>query len=128
MEPILVRVGFAAGTPVFVGVVCKTVTATGGFVSYLWWRGALPDGRFTWSRDPLWYLAAALANTLAVLTYYAGLCVSRVVVVAPITQTNLLIVATVAYFLLRHLERIPLRLVASSVLVVAGAVLVSMFG
>jgi uncharacterized membrane protein len=50
------------------------------------------------------------------------------VVVAPITQTNLLIVATVAYFLLRHLERIPLRLVASSVLVVAGAFLVSMFG
>ena len=128
MEPILVRVGFAAGTPVFVGVVCKTATTTGGFVGYLWWRSALPDGRFTLSRDPLWCLAAAVANTLAALTYYAALCVSRVVVVAPVTQTSPLIVAAVAYFLLRHLERIPLRLVTSSVLVVAGAVLVSVFG
>jgi hypothetical protein len=34
----------------------------------------------------------------------------------------------VAYLLLRHLERMTLRMVSSSVLVVAGAFLVSVFG
>jgi DME family drug/metabolite transporter len=127
MEPVLVRFGFAEGTPVTVGLVLKTCAAMLGFVGYLRWRGALPTRAIVAAEQTPWYLAGAICNTISVVCYYAALRISRVVVVAPITQTSPLIVAALAYLFLRHLERITLRLVLSSMLVVAGAILVSVF-
>lgn len=127
-EPNLARIGFEAGTPLFVGLTLKTTAAALGFLGYLQYRGALRLGRLLGEPHTKWYLAAAVTNTLAVLGYYAALQVSRVVVVAPITQTSPLVVAILAYAFLSHLEHISWRLVSASLLVVVGAVVVTVFG
>lgn len=127
-EPNLARIGFEAGTPLFVGLTLKTLAATLGFLSYLRYRGVLRFDRLFGEPHTKWFLAAAVANTLAVLGYYAALQVSRVVVVAPITQTSPLVVAILAYVFLRHLEHISWRLVSASLLVVVGAIVVTVFG
>jgi drug/metabolite transporter (DMT)-like permease len=127
-EPNFARIGYEAGTPLFVGLTVKTVAAGLGFLGYLRYRGALRLDRVLGERHTKWYLAAAVANTLAVLGYYAALQVSRVVVVAPITQTSPLLVAVLAYVFLSHLEHVSWRLVSASFLVVVGAVFVSVSG
>lgn len=127
-EPNLARIGFDAGTPILVGLTVKTVAATIGFLGYLQYRGTLRFDRLLGAPYTKWYLAAAVANTLSVLGYYTALNVSRVVVVAPITQTSPLVVAILAYVFLSHLEHVSWRLVSASLLVVVGAVVVTVFG
>ncbi|WP_255197548.1 DMT family transporter [Halorarius litoreus] len=127
-EPNLVRIGFAEGTPILVGLTLKTAAAGLGFLGYLRYRGTLRFDRLLGEPHSKWYLAAAVANTLSVLGYYAALKVSRVVVVAPITQTSPLIVAVLAYAFLSHLEHISWRLITASCLVVVGAAVVTVFG
>ena len=127
-EPNLVRIGFAEETPVLVGLTIKTTAATIGFTGYLWYRGGLQFDRLLGKPYTRWYLAAAVANTLSVLGYYAALKISRVVVVAPITQTSPLLVAILAYVFLSHLEHITWRLISASLLVVVGAGVVTVFG
>lgn len=127
-EPNLVRIGFEQGTPLLVGLTLKTVAAAIGFLGYLRYRGTLRFDRLLGEPHTKWYLAAAVANSLAVLGYYAALKVSRVVVVAPITQTSPLLVAVLAYVFLSHLEQITWRLISASLLVVVGAGVVTVFG
>lgn len=127
-EPNFVRIGFAEGTPILVGLTLKTVAAGVGFLAYLRYRGTLRFDTLLGEPHTKWYLAAAVANTLSVLGYYAALKVSRVVIVAPITQTSPLLVAVLAYVFLSHLEHITWRLVSASVLVVVGAAVVTIFG
>jgi drug/metabolite transporter (DMT)-like permease len=127
-EPNFVRIGFAEGTPVLVGLTLKTVTAGVGFLAYLRYQRTLNLDELLGEPHTKWYLAAAVANTLAVLGYYAALKISRVVVVAPITQMSPLLVAVLAYIFLSHLERVTWRLVSASVLVVVGAGVVTIFG
>jgi drug/metabolite transporter (DMT)-like permease len=127
-EPNFVRIGFGEGTPILVGLTLKTLAATIGFVAYLRYKGTLRFDRLLGEAYTKWYLAAAVANTLSVLGYYAALKVSRVVVVTPITQTSPLLVAILAYVFLSHLEHISWRLVSASLLVVVGAGIVTIFG
>lgn len=126
-RPNLARIGFAEGTPVLVGLTLKTTAAGIGFIGYLRYRGALRFDRLLGESYTKWYVAAAVANTLSVLGYYAALNISRVVVVAPITQTSPLLVAILAYIFLSHLEHISWRLVSASFLVVVGAGVVTIF-
>jgi drug/metabolite transporter (DMT)-like permease len=127
-EPNFVRVGFQEGTPILVGLTLKTVAAGVGFTAYLRYRGTLASMALPEQSQRRWFLAAAVANTLSVLAYYAALKVSRVVVVVPIIQTSPLMVAVLAYAFFSHLERISWRLIAASLLVVFGAVVVTFVG
>lgn len=127
LEPSLAKLGFAEGTPVLVGLSVKIVAATAGFLLYLAWQGALPSRRET-RADLGWFVAAGVANTVFLLGLYSGLAVAPVNVVIPIVQTSPLLVVVGSAFLLGRYERITPRLVAAAVVVVAGAVGVTLLG
>lgn len=125
VEPIFAKFGFKAGTPVLVGLSIKTVAAGVGFASYLFWRDALDvksirEGRFTW------YVAAGIANTAFLVSYYAALNVSSVTIVVPILQTSPVFVVAISAVFLRDLEQVTWRLVGGMVIVIAGSILVTL--
>lgn len=128
IEPIFAKVGFETGTSVLVGLSIKTAVATGGFLGYVRWQNALPGWADLISPSLRWYLLAGVANTAFLLTYYAALEIAPVVLVVPIIQLSPLLVALLSYVFLKRLETVTLPLVLSSLVVVAGAILVSLNG
>lgn len=128
LEPVLVKIGLGEGAPLVLGLLIKILTASVGFFGYLWWAGEFPDPE-TMSRTNLkWYVAAGLANTGFLVSYYYALSVSPVVLVVPIVQTSPLIVIAISYLFLQRLERVTLRLAAAATIVVLGAMLVTIHG
>ena len=133
IEPILLKTGFAAGTPTFVGLAVMLSAAAVGYAAFVAARGDLPSAgaiRGANERGDLrWYLGAGVAGTLALVGYFAALAVAPVVVVVPILQAApLLVVGLSAVFLPRGLERVTPRLVAAAAAVVVGTVVVSLSG
>jgi len=128
IEPILVRVGLDAGTPVLVGLTVMTVTALVGYISYRRLRGdviRVPAAGAT----RRWYVIAGLSSTFGLAAYFAALEAAPVVVVIPIIQLSpLLVIAASALFLPRSLERVTWKLVAAALVVIIGATLVSLTG
>jgi len=125
VEPIFAKFGFAEGTSIYVGLGIKTVTATVAFYAYLRYRDALPGSVALRSGNTKWYLAAGLANSAFLLSYYAALAVAPVVLVQPVLQTSPLFVIGLSVLFLRRLERVTLRLVLAAAVVAVGAGLVS---
>ena len=157
VEPILLKLGFAAGTPTFVGLAVMLSAAAVGYAAFVAARDGLPspgsvrgsDGDRTSGEDRApgedrnpdrrrvgvrdgnlrWYLGAGVAGTLALVGYFAALAVAPVVVVVPILQAApLLVVGLSAVLLPRGLERITPRLVLAATAVVVGTVVVSLSG
>ncbi len=128
VEPIFVRFGLDAGTPVLVGLAVMTSTALAGYLLYRRLRGdviRLPAR----GRIRRWYVVAGLASTFGLTAYFAALEAAPVVVVIPIIQLSpLLVIAASAAFLPRSLERVTWRLAAAAVVVIIGAILVSLTG
>lgn len=127
MEPTFAKVGFAEGTPVLVALSIKTLTATLTFLGYLRLRGALPSSAGLRASKLRWYLGAGLANTAFLLAYYAALEIAPVTLVVPIMQTSPLFVLVLSLAFLPRLERVTPRLVAAASVLVAGAVLVTVY-
>lgn len=125
IEPILAKVGFSQGTPVFVGLAVKTVAATLAFAAYLRARNVLPDRATLRSANTGWYVAAGVANTLFLVSYYLALDLAPVVLVVPVLQTSPLFVILLSVIFLRRLERVTWRLAGAATLIVIGAALVS---
>ncbi|MFB6303431.1 MAG: EamA family transporter [Haloferacaceae archaeon] len=126
VEPILANWGFQEGTPAPVGVVIKTVAATGGMVAYLRWRGELPAPSDARSSETRWFVLAGLCNTLFILAYYVALALAPVSLVVPLVVTNpLFVVALGAVFMPDYLERVTPRLIVAAVVVVGGVVAVT---
>jgi drug/metabolite transporter (DMT)-like permease len=136
VEPILLKFGFAAGTPTFVGLAVMLSAAAVGYAAFVAARDGLPTpspsaAAVVADVDPnlRWYLGAGVAGTLALVGYFAALAVAPVVVVVPILQAApLLVVGLSAVFLPRGLERVTPRLVAAATAVVVGTVVVSLSG
>jgi drug/metabolite transporter (DMT)-like permease len=128
VEPTFAKFGLAEGTPVFVGLGIKTLVATGAFLAYLGWRGALPTGGAFGDGRLRWYLAAGVANTGFLLAYYGALAVAPVVLIVPVMQTSPLFVLVLSYLFLSRLERVTPRLVVAATIVVFGAVIVTVAG
>ncbi|PSQ12033.1 hypothetical protein BRC93_03655 [Halobacteriales archaeon QS_5_70_15] len=143
VEPILLKVGFATGTPTFVGLAVMVSAAAVGYAAFVAVRDgprSLPpvsvagvdgdgDGDGNGDGNLRWFLGAGVAGTLALVGYFAALAVAPVVVVVPILQAApLLVVGLSAVFLPRGLERVTPRLVAASIAVVVGTVVVSLSG
>lgn len=128
VEPVFAKVGFETGTSVLVGLSIKTVVATVGFLGYVWWRNAMPGWSNIFSNSLHWYVLAGIGNTTFLLAYYAALEIAPVVLVVPIMQISPLIVAVLSFAFLKRLENVTLPLVLSAVVVVVGAVLVSVHG
>ncbi|WP_336001887.1 EamA family transporter [Halorientalis halophila] len=126
IEPIFAKVGLATGTSPFVGLGVKTVAATVAFYAYLRYRGALPKRSVFGSGNTKWYVAAGLANTAFLLSYYAALAVAPVVLVQPVLQTSPLFVILISYVFLQRLERVTWKLVVAATVVALGAGLVAL--
>lgn len=126
IEPIFAKVGFGQGTPVLVGLSIKTLVAFVAFGAYLRARGLLPDrvrtGNFRW------YVAAGVCNSAFLFLYYLGLEVAPVSIVVPIVTTSPLVVAVLSWAFLSHLEHVTWRLVTAASIVVAGAVIITLYG
>lgn len=128
VEPMFAKLGFGQGTPGLVGLAVKTFAATLGFFGYLWWRNALPSLSKLRTNDTKWYVAAGIANSAFLMSYYAALEISPVAVVVPIVQTSPLMVVLLSFaFLPRRLEQVTWKLTAAAAVVVAGAVMVTFF-
>lgn len=128
LEPIFASVGLTAGTSVLVGLTIKTVGAFVVFLFYLAWRGEVPRPSGIPRGEVRWYVLAGLANTGFLLAYYAGLSISRVGVVVPITQMSPLLVMAASAVFLRKVETVTPRLVAGAVVIVTGGITVTLFG
>jgi len=128
VEPIFVKFGLATGTSVFVGTVIKTVVGLVGFVAYLRWRRSLPGRSLLRQDGAKWMVLAGIGNTVATLAYYGAISVTPVVIVVPLFQVTPLIAVVLSFLALQHLERVTLRLLLASGVVVAGVVLVTAFG
>lgn len=126
LEPIFATVGLATGTPVFLGLLVKTVAATGTFAAYLHGRGRISAESLVSHLRNRWYVLAGLANTLFLVSYYAGLAVSPVAVVVPIMQMGPLFVVAISWLFLQRLERVTPRLVLASTIIVLGGITITL--
>lgn len=127
LEPNLAKLGFGAADALVSGVMLRLVVAAAAFGTYLWLRGSLPSPAGLWRPPSRWYVAAGVANTSFLLSYYAALRVAPVSIVVPIVQTSPLVVIVLSLlFLPTRLERVTWRLAAGAAVVVAGAVLVTL--
>ncbi|QLD89134.1 DMT family transporter [Natronomonas salina] len=126
IEPIFAKVGLATGTSPFVGLGVKTLTATVAFYAYLRYRGTLPSRSAFQSTNTKWYVAAGLANSAFLLSYYAALAVAPVVLVQPVLQTSPLFVIVISYVFLQRLERVTWKIVVAGAIVALGAALVAL--
>jgi len=129
VEPIVLRVAMAEGTPLLVGLAVMSLSATLAFVAYRTARGGLPRPATLVTPDLRWHVGAGLAGTVALGAYFAALSVAPVVVVIPVLQTApLLVVGLSAVALPGRLERVTPRLAAAATVVVVGATAVSLAG
>lgn len=126
VEPTFVKMGFAEGTPVFVGLAIKTVAAAIGFTTYLWATSALPTREALQWKSTRWYLAAGVANTVFLVVYFFALDVAPVALVVPIVQSSPLIVLVIAYLFLDRLETVTWRLTAAATVAVLGTIIVTL--
>lgn len=127
LEPVFAQIGLGEGTPALVGAMIKAISALVGFASYFYLRDALSELTSIHPRSIRWYSLAGVANTIFLVTYYVALTVAPVVVVVPLMYTTPLFVAAISYVFLQRLEKVTLRLIGASLIVVVGAVLVTVF-
>lgn len=123
IDPIFTKIGLAEGTPALVGVTIRIAAGAFGFGLYLLWRNA---------RDQLvpsiemnrWIVIASLANTAYLLSYYAALARTPVVIVTPVLGTSTLLVVAGAAVFLQGDERVTWKLAGAAIVVVSGIFLV----
>ena len=129
VEPIFITIGLEGNTGVLPGVAIKATAATIGFVGYLAFVGELRFDRLQLNRTFGWYLGAGLTSGIGIITLFAALETAPVVLVIPLLQTvPLLVLILSLMFMPRRLELITMRLVIGALVVVIGAMLVSLFG
>lgn len=128
VEPILAKIGLGESNALISGMMLRIVVATAAFATYLWFQSSLPSLTQLRRANSRWYLAAGVANTSFLLSYYAALQVAPVSLVVPIVQTSPLVVMVLSLlFLPTRLERVTWRLGGGASIVVVGAVLVTLF-
>ena len=128
LEAVWARLGFGEGVPVLVGLAVRIAAASVGFFLYLRLRGALPTlSSYEWT-NLRWYLLAGVANTLFLAAYYAALKIVPVSVAVPIVQSSpLVVVCLSALFLPDRLERVSWTLVVGAGVIVAGAIVITLY-
>lgn len=126
IEPTFIKLGFAEGTPVFVGLSIKTLAAAVGFIIYLRIRGSLPAWDDFRTDSSHYYIAAGLANTAFLVTYFLALEVAPVTLVVPIVQSSPLLILLVSYFFLNRLETVTWRLSVAAIVSVVGTIIVTL--
>lgn len=126
IEPTFIKLGFAEGTPVFVGLAIKTVAAALGFAVYLAWTASFPSLGTYRSASGRLYFVAGLANTGFLVTYFLALEAAPVALVVPIVQTSPLLVLVLSSLFLDRLESVTWRLVVGALVAVSGAIVITL--
>lgn len=123
IEPIFASYGLETGTPAPVGVTIKTVSATLGFVGYLYISGAMPTVKDVLTGNSKFFVLAGFGNTAFILGYYTALGLAPVSVVVPILPTSTLFTLVLAAFVMpQRLEHVTPKLFGAALVVVAGVV------
>lgn len=126
IEPIFVSLGFEAGAGFMTGVAVNATAATTGFLVYLLVATHPIRSTFRRTAELKWHLAAGVSSFLGIAGIFAGLEVAPVVLVIPLVQiVPLLVLILSALFMPRRLEEVTWRLLLAAILVVLGAILVS---
>ena len=121
------RLGLLTGTPVAVGLAISSIAALLGFTLLeTIEKRKVPFMKLV-SPNPLWFIFIGMICALAFLFNFLALSISRVVVVNPIWQISPLFVLILSYLFLPKLEKITLKLVIGSLLIVCGTVIVFIF-
>lgn len=127
IEPILLKIGFAEGTPTLVGLAIMVSAALVSYVAYQRLTAGMPSPDLVSAPELKWYVGAGVAGTVSLIAYFAALSLAPVVLVVPIIQTApLLVVGISLLFLPRTLEHITWRLAAAAGIVVLGTIMVSL--
>lgn len=125
LYPVFVRYGLEDGTPLLVGLSVTLLSNAVGFSFFLWWRDELPN--LTEIRNK-WLVLAGVANSGFLLAYFGALSIAPVVIVLPILQVSPLVVVVFSFlFMPRRLELVTWKVVGISLVIVLGAVMVSIF-
>lgn len=129
LEPIFISYALDDGAGIVPGLAISVSVAFVGFLVYTAATDTLPSRSVIHEPFAKWYVGAGVATTGGLLAAFAALETAPVVVVAPVVQTSpLIVVALSALFLPRTLERVTPRIVAAAVMVVIGAIVVTLSG
>lgn len=95
------------------------------YVSILFHRHIPGDIRTSSRRGFMWFGLSGVASAAGVTLLYFALSNAPVVVVSPIAAINPLVTLALAHIFLRKLERITMRTIVGTLLVVLGVVIVT---
>ncbi len=118
------NIGLSYGVPIPVGLTVKFIAAVAGLALY----SKLSDNNFLGELgnvDKKIFVLAGLTNAAALGFLYLGFTVSRIVVVMPFWSTSPLFGVILSYFFLKDLEKVSKFVIIGSLLVVIGAVMIT---
>jgi drug/metabolite transporter (DMT)-like permease len=124
IDPVLSKIGLAAGGSPISGVAVRAVAAGSVFGLYLAWVASRGE-RVRPANLDRWLIGVAVANTIYLAAFYAALSLAPVAVVAPIVGASPLFVVAGGALFLQNQERVTPRLVAGALIVVVGVVTVA---
>jgi drug/metabolite transporter (DMT)-like permease len=129
VEPIFLSVGYAAGGNVVPGTAVVVSTAFVGFTVYARTVSTLPAPSVVNEPYAKWLLGAGVATTIGLLAAFSAVRTAPVVIAVPLIQTSpLLVMLLSALFLSSKLEEVTPEVVASTVVIIVGATVVSLSG
>ena len=73
----------------------------------------------------IYFLTGGVVTCVAWLSFFHALSIGKVVIVAPIASSYSLFTLFLSYLLLRHVERISLKIWVATILIVGGVILLS---
>lgn len=129
IEPIFVSIGLDAGASIIPGTAIAVSSAFVGFTYYTWAKTGLPSTSLIGEEHFKWYVGAGIATTVGLLAAFTALETAPVVIAVPLIQTSpLLVLGLSAMFMSSKLERVTPTIVGSTMIIIAGAVIVSLSG
>lgn len=129
IEPIFISLALADGGTIIPGTAIVVTTAFIGFVPYAWLRGEVPSLETASKPYAKWYVLAGVATTFGLLAAFTAVQTAPVAIAVPLIQTSpLLVIVLSALFLSPQLEEVTPLIVAATVIIILGAVVVSLSG
>jgi DME family drug/metabolite transporter len=111
-------------------VLAAAVTSTSSFAVVVlgYWLAGKGSRLFQVTRENLPFLAGAgVCISVSMVAIYYALDLGKVVVVIPLSSTGPLFALTLSSIFLRESERVTLKIVAGAALIVAGALLITLW-
>jgi len=129
LEPIFISMALADGGTIVPGTAIVVTTAFVGFTPYAWARGELPSVATASKPYAKWYVLAGVATTFGLLAAFTAVQTAPVAIAVPLIQTSpLLVIGLSALFLSPQLEEVTPTIVAATLVIIVGAIIVSLSG